>query len=97
VYLGWACLVSRGLPGRLHPLAVPALAVLTFNFIYGIALSMLEDQVSALFIGAAAGTLWRLRETVRGGRWSDPFGGSIARGYVSNISLARRDSLASTP
>jgi hypothetical protein len=97
VYLGWACLVSRGLPPYLHPLAVPAVAVLTFNFIYGIALSMLEDQVSALFIGAAAGILWQLREFKLGGRWSDPFGSSIARRYVSNISLARRETLAGTP
>ena len=96
-YLGWACLVSRGLPEHLHRLAVPALAVLTFNFVYGVALSMLEDQVSAMFIGVATGALWQLREFKLGGRWSDPFGGSTARWYVSNISLARRETLARTP
>jgi hypothetical protein len=97
VYLGWACLVSRGLSPRLHPLAVPALALLAFNFIYGIALSMLEDQVSALFIGAAAGALWQLREFMLGRRWSDPFGGSTARWYVSNISLAHSERFARAP
>jgi hypothetical protein len=36
---------------------VAPLAVLAFNLGYGAALSMLEDQMSALFIGAAVGML----------------------------------------
>jgi hypothetical protein len=96
-YLGWACLVSRGLPGRLQSPAVPALAVLTFNFLYGIALSMLEDQISAMFIGAAAGALWQLREFMLGRRGSDLFRGSVARRYIPNMSFVARGSHASAP
>ena len=60
-------------------MAIAPLAILTFNLAYGIVLSMLEDQVSALFIGASAGMLWQLRETARAGRWSDPFQGAFTR------------------
>jgi hypothetical protein len=57
-----------------------------------VALSMLEDQVAALFMGAAAGALWQLREAVRGGQWSDPFRGWVLRFPLPapSISLARR-------
>jgi hypothetical protein len=97
VYLGWVCLVSRGLPPYLQSPAVTALAVLTFNFIYGIALSMLEDQVSALFIGAAAGTLWQLRELTLGKRSSDPLGAVIAPWVrLKYLTRARRESPART-
>jgi hypothetical protein len=72
-YLAWATCLGWGLPGYLQKMAVPPLAVLAFNLGYGAALSMLEDQVSALFIGAAAGMLWQLRQTAREGRWADPF------------------------
>jgi hypothetical protein len=51
--------------------------MLAFNLAYGIVLSMLEDQISALFIGASAGMLWQLRETARAGRWSDAYLGSF--------------------
>lgn len=37
--------------------AMPALAVLTFNLLYGIVVTVMEDQVSALFIGSAIGVL----------------------------------------
>jgi hypothetical protein len=92
VYLGWASLAGRGLPARLRAAAAPALALLAFFFIYGVALSMLEDQVAALFMGAAAGALWQQREAVRGGRWSDAFRGWVLRFPLSapSISLGRR-------
>ena len=91
-YLAWASLAGRGLPPQLRAAAVTAVALLAFYFIYGVALSMLEDQVAALFMGAAAGALWQLREMVRGGRWSDPFRGWVLRFPLSapSISLARR-------
>lgn len=79
LYLGWAASVGIRLPHELQPMAIGALAVLVFNLAYGTALSMLEDQVSALFIGAATGMLWQLRELARGGRWSDPYRGALAR------------------
>ena len=59
--------------------AIAPLGVLAFNLAYGAALSMLEDQVSALFIGAATGMLWQLRQTTVAGRWSDPYSGSPFR------------------
>ena len=73
VYLGWIVTVGRRLPQEEQRLAIAPLAMLAFNLAYGIVLSMLEDQMSALFIGAAAGMLWQLRETARAGRWSDPY------------------------
>jgi hypothetical protein len=94
LYLAWASLAGHGLAWRLRALAVSALALLAFNFLYGIAMSMLEDQVSALFIGASAGSLWRLRQITRGGRWADPFRASVPRFLVSlpGVLLTRRES-----
>src|SRR5262249_16693210 len=79
LYLGWLATVGRRLPEGLRPEAIAALAVLAFHLGYGAALSMLEDQVSALFLGASAGLLWQLRQRARGGRWSDPFVGASMR------------------
>jgi hypothetical protein len=78
-YLGWLSRIGRRLPEELHTSAVPALAVLAFNIGYGAALSMLEDQISALFIGAAAGMLWQLHQTARAGQWSDAYRGDPVR------------------
>jgi hypothetical protein len=79
LYLGWIATLGRRLPREIQPTAIAALAVLAFNLGYGAALSMLEDQVSALFIGASAGMLWQLREAARAGQWSDPFRGALSR------------------
>jgi hypothetical protein len=76
IYLGWLARVGRGLPNELQSVAIGALGVLAFNLAYGVALSMLEDQVSALFVGASAGLLWQLHQLARGGRWSDPYRGA---------------------
>jgi hypothetical protein len=75
LYLGWVATLGRRLPPEFQPMAIPALAVLAFNLGYGAALSMLEDQASALFIGASAGMLWQLHEMARAGQWSNPFSG----------------------
>ena len=81
LYLSWVATIGRRLPREVQPMAIPALAILAFNLGYGAALSMLEDQASALFIGASAGMLWQLHELARAGRWSNPFsGGPIDRG-----------------
>jgi hypothetical protein len=77
VYLGWIVTVGRRLPQEEQRLAIAPLAMLAFNLAYGIVLSMLEDQISALFIGASAGMLWQLRETAGAGRWSDAYLGSF--------------------
>jgi hypothetical protein len=86
VYLGWAACQGLRVPadfrsgnvrsGDTHSGAIVALGLLAFNFGYGAALSMLEDQMSALFIGAAVGMLWQLRQAALGGPWQDPYGGS---------------------
>jgi hypothetical protein len=78
-YLGWLSRIGRGLTEDLQPASIAPLAVLAFNLGYGAALSMLEDQVSALFIGAAAGALWQLRQMVHAGLWSDPYAGARMR------------------
>jgi hypothetical protein len=79
VYLFWTAFVGRGLPEQWQRSAVPPLAILAFNLGYGAALSMLEDQVSALFIGAAAGMLWQLHQSARNAVWSDPWRGAVGR------------------
>lgn len=61
VYLGALCSLVVRLKRRPPPEAMGALAVLAFLLGYGAVLSMIEDQMSALFLGACAGTLWRLR------------------------------------
>jgi len=75
LYLGWVATIGRRLPRNVQSMAIPALAILAFNLGYGAALSMLEDQVSALFIGASAGMLWQLHQVARAGQWSNPFSG----------------------
>ena len=64
--------------------------MLAFNLGYGAALSMLEDQMSALFIGAAAGMLWQLHQMARAGLWSDPYGGARMRLRPSVLAWLRR-------
>ncbi len=61
VYLGAICTIIFRIPRRPPPEAMGALATLTFLMGYGAVLSMIEDQMSALFIGAAAGVLWQMR------------------------------------
>ena len=79
VYLGWAACQGLRVPVDVRSGAIVALSLLAFNLGYGAALSMLEDQMSALFIGAAVGMLWQLRQVALGGRWQDPYAGSDIR------------------
>ena len=94
-YLGWVSQIGRRLPEELRGTAIAPLAVLAFNLGYGAALSMLEDQVSALFIGASAGMLWQLHQMARAGLWSDPYGGARVR-LQSAVSPAYAASYGST-
>jgi hypothetical protein len=55
IYLVWASCQGLRLPREARVAAIAPLAALAFNVGHGAALAMLEDQVSALFIGAAAG------------------------------------------
>lgn len=61
VYLGAICTIIFRIPRRPPPEAIGALATLTFLMGYGAVLSMIEDQMSALFIGAGAGAVWQMR------------------------------------
>ena len=78
-YLAWITALGPRLPRDRRPEAVEALAVLTFLLGYGAALSILEDQIAALFLGAAAGTLWHARQRAYAGDWSDPYVGPPRR------------------
>ena len=50
LYLGWVAMIGARLPHIARTEALPALAVLTFILGYGAALSILEDQMAALFV-----------------------------------------------
>ncbi len=61
LYLGALLAGVVRLPRRAPPEAMGALAVLAFLLGYGAVLSMIEDQMSSLFLGACGGALWQLR------------------------------------
>ena len=61
LYLVALCAVVVRLPRRPPPEAMGALATLAFLLGYGAVLSMVEDQMSSLFLGACAGSLWQFR------------------------------------
>ncbi len=79
VYLAWVSTLGWRLPRIARDDAIGALAVLAFLLGYGAALSILEDQIAALFLGAAAGMLWHARQQAYGATWSDPYRGAPAR------------------
>jgi hypothetical protein len=74
-YLGWVAALGPRLPRLARPEALQALAVLAFILGYGAALSILEDQMATLFVAAAAGLLWQLRQQVLVRNWSDSYDG----------------------
>jgi len=78
-YLGWIAALGPRVPRPARPEALQALAVLAFILGYGAALSILEDQMAALFVAAAAGMLWQLRQEVFVRSWSDSYHGSWLR------------------
>jgi hypothetical protein len=79
VYLGWVAALGPRLPRLARPEALQALAVLAFILGYGAALSILEDQMAALFVAAAAGMLWQLRQEAFVRSWSDSYQGNWLR------------------
>jgi hypothetical protein len=79
IYLAWMSRQGLSVAREERPTAIAALAILAFNLGYGVAMSMLEDQVSALFIGAATGMLWQLHRTTLSAQWRDPYRGSPYR------------------
>jgi hypothetical protein len=78
-YLGWVAALGPRVPRIARPEALQALAVLAFILGYGAALSILEDQMAALFVAAAAGMLWQLRQEVFARNWSDSYHGHWLR------------------
>ncbi len=78
-YLGWVAALGPRLPRLARPEALQALAVLAFILGYGAALSILEDQMATLFVAAAAGLLWQLRQQVLVRNWSDSYDGHWLR------------------
>lgn len=61
LYLLALCSVVVRLPRRPPPEAMGALVTLAFLLGYGAVLSMIEDQMASLFLGACAGSLWQFR------------------------------------
>ena len=73
VYLGWLATLGPRLPLRERDDCIAALSVLAFLLGYGAALSILEDQIAALFLGAGAGMLWQSRRLALAESWGDPW------------------------
>jgi len=73
LYLGWMLRQALLQPPDTRVVAITALALLAFNLGYGAALSMLEDQISQLFIGASVGMLWQLRQIADAKAWGNAF------------------------
>jgi len=85
LYLAWVATLGPRLPRVARDDAIPALAVLAFLLGYGAALSILEDQMAALFLGGAAGMLWHARQRAFGGAWSEPYAGIARPRYLPGI------------
>lgn len=79
VYLGWMVWQAWHQPPETRSIAITPLAILVFNLAYGVALSMLEDQVSELFFGASVGMLWMLRQIAAAKPWANAFKGTPVR------------------
>lgn len=73
VYLAWPVVVAWRVPLSERTEAVAAVAILTFLMGYGTVISLLEDPLSALILGASAGALWQCRQRVLGRTWADAF------------------------
>ncbi len=54
IYIGWLWWVSMRVSNKGAPATIYALSIVMFISFYGVALSMLEDQMVTLFLGAAA-------------------------------------------
>ncbi len=73
VYLAWPVIVAWRVPRSQRADTVPALAILTFLLCYGTVISLLEDPLAALILGASAGALWQCRQRALGRAWGDAF------------------------
>ncbi len=57
LYMGWLWLKCMQVNNQAAPAVINALSIILFIIFYGIALSMIEDQMASLFLGAAASYL----------------------------------------
>lgn len=57
VYMGWVWLTCMRANNNVTPAVACALSAILFIFFYGVALSMIEDQMASLFLGAAVSYL----------------------------------------
>jgi hypothetical protein len=73
LYLGWMNYEALTVPSQMRRYAIAALAILAFDLGYGSVLALLEGPFTSLFLGAALGTLWHLRQRSLDGKWADPF------------------------
>lgn len=54
LYMGWLWIACMRVKSRVTPDMAMAMCMILFIFFYGIALTMIEDQMASLFLGAAA-------------------------------------------
>lgn len=73
LYLVWPIVTAWRVPHAERPRALAALSLLTFLIGYGAVITILEDPLSALILGASAGTLWQCRQRALGRAWADTF------------------------
>ncbi len=73
LYLAWPIVTAWRVPRTMWPRAEAALAILTFLIGYGAVVTVIEDPLSALFVGASSGMMWALRQQAFGRAWVDPF------------------------
>jgi hypothetical protein len=73
VYLAWPVIAAWRVPRAERPEALAALALLTFLLGYGTVITVLEDPLAAIMLGATAGTLWQCRQRALGRAWADAF------------------------
>lgn len=97
VYLAWVTALGPRLPRAVREEAIPALAVLAFLLGYGAALSMLEDQIAGLFLGAAAGMLWHARQQALSGVWAEPYVGGRSPRWRPQLIASFRGMAGETP
>ncbi|MEZ5692236.1 MAG: hypothetical protein R3D71_11325 [Rickettsiales bacterium] len=57
LYIGWLLYICIKTPNKASSAQINALAIIMFILAYGITMSMLEDQVTSLFFGAAVSIL----------------------------------------
>lgn len=93
LYLAWPVVTAWRVPGAERPHALAALALLTFLIGYGAVITVLEDPLSALILGASAGTLWQCRQRALGRAWADTFAPTPAQPEIEpipHVVVARR-------